>query len=100
MPQDARPSQRNEANRWLFPPMTYALMNAGGRRHRPRKLTIKYSRAPEVNREAAAYWIPAFAGMTVFCWETQGLPRQPHGADPKSSGFNSIGEPCGVRSAA
>jgi hypothetical protein len=26
---------------------------------------IQYSRAPEFNRNAAAYWIPAFAGMTV-----------------------------------
>ena len=31
----------------------------------------KYSRAPVINREAAAYWIPAFAGMTVVCREAQ-----------------------------
>jgi len=26
---------------------------------------IRYSGAPVINCEAAAYWIPAFAGMTI-----------------------------------
>src|SRR5258708_2193810 len=30
------------------------------RRRHPRKRVIQYSRAAEINREAAAYWIPAF----------------------------------------
>jgi hypothetical protein len=33
-------------------------------RHHPRKRVIQYSREADDNREAAAYWIPAFAGMT------------------------------------
>jgi hypothetical protein len=42
-------------------------------RHHPRKRVIQYSREvniPEksiMNREAAAYWMPAFAGMTTSC---------------------------------
>jgi hypothetical protein len=32
---------------------------------------IQYSEAPVVDREAAAYWIPAFAGMTNVLHEIQ-----------------------------
>src|ERR1700709_616991 len=59
MPQDARPSQRNEPEGLRFPPI--------GGRHRPRKRTIQYSRASVTNREASAYWIPAFAEYDVLC---------------------------------
>src|SRR5438876_5706920 len=71
MPQDALPSQRNEQNRRVFPPIDLRAM--GAQRHRPRKRTMQYSRAPVINREAAAYWIPAFASMTMLRWETQCL---------------------------
>jgi hypothetical protein len=33
-------------------------------RHHPRKRMIQYSAMFLVNREFAAYWMPAFAGMT------------------------------------
>ena len=34
-------------------------------RHRPRRRTIQYSEASVGSRKVAAYWIPAFAGMTA-----------------------------------
>jgi hypothetical protein len=34
-------------------------------RHHPRTRMIQYSVTPVLHRKVAAYWIPAFAGMTA-----------------------------------
>ena len=36
-------------------------------RHHPRRRMIQYAAAPVVDRDFPAYWMPAFAGMTMVC---------------------------------
>jgi hypothetical protein len=41
------------------------------RRHHPRKRMIQYSATSVMGSRVAAYWIPAFAGMTACCGASQ-----------------------------
>jgi hypothetical protein len=41
------------------------------RRHHPRKRMIQYSETSVMGSRVAAYWIPAFAGMTACCGAPQ-----------------------------
>jgi len=72
MPQDARPSQRNEQTGRDFHRQAEGSMSASdaapvaGLASSSAKADVQYSRALVINREGAAYWIPAFADMTGF----------------------------------
>ena len=52
-------------------------------RHRPRRRAIQYSEELMIIREAAAYWIPAFAGMTAGAYDKHRLFA--HGSGDNSS---------------
>ncbi len=41
------------------------------RRHHPRKRMVQYSATSGMGSRVAAYWIPAFAGMTACCGASQ-----------------------------
>jgi hypothetical protein len=55
---------------------------------------IQYSRALMIDREAAAYWIPAFAGMTArycdYARPTHEPAKNSFNAFAVASGFSSV----------